>query len=147
MFDVAQYHDEWVGAESGTGALKAWYICLNDYGGTYPMCGTVMQSKQWMHKFEDVESTKQRWYCVCCEAPCRTTWGMLVEFKLKSGSTFMLSECSNSDVEDVRAICLEEKLKPKDHLDLWEKIPGFAPMNPEEILRPNEAREPAKTET
>ena len=144
MFNVAQYSDEWVNTK--TGSLRAWYVCLQDWGGTWGVCGTVMPSKQWKRKFEDVGASKQRWYCVCCQTRFRTSYGMLVEVHTRGVSTFMLAEVSNRDVEDVRAMFLEKELKPKNHRDLWEKIPDFTPMDPQEILRPVKPHELAITE-
>ena len=134
MFNVAQYSDEWV--RTASGALRAWYVCLQDWGGQHPPCGTVMPSKQWKRKFADLGSTKQRWYCVCCQTRFRTSYGMLVEVHTKGVSTFMLAEVSNRDVEDVRAMYLDRTLKPKDHMDLWRQIPDFTPIDPRDILRP-----------
>ena len=144
MFNVAQYSDEWVNTESG--ALRAWYVCLCDWGGQYPPCGTVMPAKQWSRKFEDVGSSRQKWYCVCCKTRFRTAYGMLVEVHTRGISTFMLAEVSNKDVEDVRAMYLEKKLNPKNHKDLWQKIPDFTPIDPRDILRPVEKHELAITE-
>ena len=110
------------------------------------VCGTVMPSKQWKRKFEDVGASKQRWYCVCCQTRFRTKYGMLVEVHTRGVSTFMLAEVSNRDVEDVRAMFLEKELQPKNHRDLWEKIPDFTPMDPQEILRPVKPHELAITE-
>ena len=100
-----------------------------------------MPSKQWKRKFEDIGSSKQRWYCVCCQTRFRTAYGMLVEVRAKEVSTFMLAEVSNRDVEDVRAMYLEKTLNPKDHMDLWERIPDFKPMDPKDLLRPIEQHE------
>ena len=71
---------------------------------------------------------------------------MLVEVHTKGVSTFMLAEVSNKDVEDVRAMYLEKKLKPENHMDLWRKIPDFTPIDPMDILRPVEKHELAITE-
>jgi hypothetical protein len=48
----------------------------------------------------------------------------------------MLSEITNKDVDDVRAMYLEHTKKPTNHRDLWEKIPDFEPMELGEVLRP-----------
>ena len=133
---------EWVNTESG--ALRAWYLCLQDWGGSYPPCGTVMPSKQFQRQFEEVGVTKQKWYCVCCTTRFRTAYGMLVEVRTKGVSTFMLAEVTNKDVEDVRAMYLEKKLSPKDHMDLWRMIPDFKPIDPKDILRPVRPQEIAK---
>ena len=67
---------------------------------------------------------------------------MLVEVHTKSAmdpqgiSTFMHAEVTDQEIEDVRAMHLEERLRPSDHLDLWKKIPDVVPMDPTDILRP-----------
>ena len=105
-----------------------------------------MPSKQWKRKFEAIGSSKQRWYCVCCGTRFKTAYGMLVEVRVQNASTFMLADVSNKDVEDVRAMHLEKTLQPKDHLDLWNKIPNFEPIDPETLLRPVQPHELAITE-
>ena len=134
MFAVAQYSDEWV--ETPSGALRAWYVCRQTFGGQYAECGTLIPSKMWKRKHQDIASSKQKWYCVCCETRYRTKYGMLVEVHAKGLSTFMLAEVSNTDAEDVRAMYLERKLAPKDYNDLWAKIDDVKPIKPDDILRP-----------
>ena len=87
-------------------------------------------------RFADVGATHQRWYCVCCGTRFRTKFGMLVEVHIRHASTFMLAEVTDKDVEDIRAMYLEKKWEPKDHLHLWELIPDFQPIDPEGVLRP-----------
>ena len=119
--NVAQYkyHDEWVNTENG--GLRAWYVCLQDWGGTCAPCGTVMPSKQWTPRFA----------CVCCGTKYRINYGMLVEVHTKWASTFRLADGFPGDVEDIRAMFLEKKLAPMD----------FGPMDPQVVLRPLEPGE------
>ena len=140
MVNVAQYSDEWVNTKNGS--LRAWYVCLQDWGENYPCCGTVMPAKQWSKRYTDIAATHQRWYCVICDTRYWTKYGMLVEVHANGVSTFMLAETSNQDVEDVRAMYMEQELKPKNHVDLWELIPDFVPIDPRDVLRPLEANEP-----
>ncbi|CAK0853194.1 unnamed protein product [Prorocentrum cordatum] len=143
-FNAAQCSDEWVNADFG--ALGAWHVCLQGWGGQCPPCGAVMPSKQWRRKFEGIGSSKQERHCVCCQTRFRTGHGMLVEVRTVGVSTFMLAEVSNQDVEDVRAMYLDKNLNPKNHNDLWQKIPDFTPIDPRDILRPVEMHELAITE-
>jgi hypothetical protein len=146
--NVAQYHDEWTMSKSGS-RMRAWYVCMMDGNGQWDPCGTIMPAKHWHRRFEDVGSSKQRWYCVCCGTRYQTKYGMLVEIHITSPeptSVFMLSEISNQDVDDVRGMYLEHKLKPTDHKDLWEKIPDFTPMEPGDIMRPCREHEFAERE-
>ena len=136
--NVAQYHGEWTMSKSGS-RMRAWYVCMMDGNGQWDPCGTIMPAKHWLRRFEDVGSSKQRWYCVCCGTRFKTKYGMLVEIHIttpKPTSIFMRSEISNQDVDDVRAMHLERTLKPTDHQDLWQKIPDFKPMAPGDIMRP-----------
>ena len=64
MMNVAQYSDEW--CKTKTGTFRALYVCMQDWGGQWPACGTLMPSQAWTRRFEDPTSSKQRWYCVCC---------------------------------------------------------------------------------
>ena len=49
VMNVARYQDEWV--NTGTGALRAWYVCRQDFHGGYE-CGTLVSPKQWMRKLK-----------------------------------------------------------------------------------------------
>ena len=136
--NVAQYHDEWSMSTAGS-RMRAWYVCMCDGNGQWPPCGTIMPAKHWKRRFDDIGSSKQRWYCVCCGKKYKTKYGMLVEIHITSptpASTFLRSEITNKDVDDVRAMYLEHSLKPKDHKDLWRQIPDFTPMQPGDIMRP-----------
>jgi hypothetical protein len=129
--------------------MRAWYVCMSDGNGQWEPCGTIMPAKHWHRRFEDVGSSKQRWYCVCCGTRFKTKYGMLVEIHITSPaptSVFMRSEISNQDVDDVRGMYLEHKLQPTDHKDLWEKIPDFTPMEPGDIMRPCREHEFAERE-
>jgi hypothetical protein len=146
--NVAQYHDEWTMSKSGS-RMRAWYVCMSDGNGLWEPCGTIMPAKHWHRRFEDVGCSKQRWYCVCCGKRYLTKYGMLVEIHITSPeptSVFMRSEITNQDVDDVRGLYLEDKLEPKDHKDLWEKIPDFIPMEPGDIMRPCREQEFAERE-
>lgn len=119
------------GEEPARPTARAWYVCS---------CGTVMPAKQWLRRFEDqrIGSWKLRWYCVCGTS-YKTKFGMLVEIHIKNPeptSTFMLAEIPDFPVDDVRGMYLEHTQKPKDHRDLWLKIPDFKPMELGDILRP-----------
>ena len=52
---------------------------------------------------------------------------MLVEVCIKGVSTFMLADEPTKDAEDVRALYLEKKYNPKDHMDLWRQLPDVRP--------------------
>ena len=132
---------EWVNTESG--ALRAWYVCLQDWGGQYPPCGTVMPAKQWKHKFENIGASKQKWYCVCCAARLRTPFRMLVEVRTKGVSSFMLGEVTNKDVEDVRAMYME-RFRSGNLPDPWQNLPDFTHIDPRDMLRSVEPHEIAK---
>jgi hypothetical protein len=130
IVNVAQYHDERTMSESGS-RMRAWYVCMMDGNGQWDPCGTIMPAKQWLRN--------RGGYCVCCGTRFKIKFGMLVEIHITSPaptSIFMRSEISNQDDDDVRAMYLEHTLKPKDHKDLWQKIPDFKPQELGDILRP-----------
>ena len=127
--------------------MRAWYVCMMDGNGQWDPCGTIMPAKHWLRRFDDVGSSKQRWYCVCCGTRFKTKFGMLVEIHITSPaptSIFMRSEISNLDVDDVRAMYLY--LEYLDHKDLWQKIPNFIPREPGDIMRPCKESEFAERE-
>ena len=64
--------------------MRAWYVCMMDGNGQWDPCGTIMPAKHWLRRFDDVGSSKQRWYCVCCGTRFKTKFGMLVEIHISS---------------------------------------------------------------
>jgi hypothetical protein len=138
-FSAAQYNDEWVYNPRTKSGLRAWCICQAGHAGWE--CNTLMCSRHWRRRWEDPGTTLagQRWYCVIhgCHARYKTRFGMLVQVLTQNLSTFMLAPCSDKDVEDIRAMALEERYQPKDALDLWRQIPDFIPeVHDHQILRP-----------
>ena len=109
---------------------------MQDCRGTWPVCGTLMPSKEWKSRFEDHAQSKQRWYCVDCGSRYMIKYGMLVEFHCKGISTFMLAECSNTDVEDILAAYWEGLSGAADAEEIYEQLMVELAMDPKEILRP-----------
>ena len=124
-----------------TGALRAWYICMWNGNGQFPICGAVTPSKVWRRKKPEIGATGQKYYCPLCGTRYKTTYGMLVEIRAKEVSTFMRAEISSQDEEDLRAMYLEKTYSPEDAYALWMKTPNFKPMDPETILRAVRASE------
>ena len=52
-----------------------------------------------------------------------TTFGMCVEVHSNGKSIFWRSEVSNQDIEDARAVFLDQTVKARGHQALREKIP------------------------
>ena len=151
LMNGAQYSDEWLKTEHGSlraqysdvwlktehGIIRSWYLCMHDWNGTEPTCGCLMPSQQLGETYADTSS--MRWYCVSCNARYKIKYGMLVEFHTNGISTFMRAEVINNDVEDIRALYLEDTLwhtEPLTAADLYEKLPVVLPMDPTDILRP-----------
>ena len=65
----------------------------------------------------------------------------MVESHVSGMSMFMLAEVSNHDVEDMRAMKLEDTIRPESHKDLWDKVTDFTPLDPKDILRQAEPHE------
>ncbi len=107
---AAQYSDEWVTLTCGSkkGHFRAFYLCMS---GGADKCGTVILNKVWLRRREDPLKAKQRWYCGCCGARYKATFGMLTETYYGGEHFFAQEEIPNQDVEDVRATDLEERLQ------------------------------------
>ena len=137
FMQAAQYSDEWVCNKNikneVTSAFRSFYICLS--GGAEWPCYTVIPSKTWSTLHEDPLASKQRWYCICCGAKYMTRFGMIIELQIGSGFYYVKAEIPPDHTEDLRAMHLEETLKPKDPRDLFDKLKLVTPHQ-NEILRP-----------
>ena len=134
---AAQYSDEWVcNKKNGKvlSAFRSFYICLA--GGAQP-CYTVMPSKTWRTFHEDPLASKQRWYCVCCGAKYLTKFGMLIEIEIRGVFYYVKAEIPPDNLEDLRAMWLEQTLKPSRPEDLYEMLKLVTP-HASGILKPIE---------
>ncbi len=147
---AAQYSDEWVELKSGgarrnktVGRFTSYYICRSGStmsGSLAEKCWSIIPSKDWMTRFDDPLASKQRWYCPCCSAKYKATWGMLIEILADGQVVYVLADCPDTNCEDVRAMYLEAKHKPKDPEDLYEKVKHVMPFTTNLIrkMNPNE---------
>jgi hypothetical protein len=130
-----QYPDEWGCNMNKQGdvtcAFRSFYICLA--GGVYPCC-TVIPSKTWETFHKDPLATRQRWYCICCGARYQTKFGMIVELEVHGNFYYVKADIPPENLEDLRAMWLEENKKPIDPEDLFAKLNLVTPHR-SEILR------------
>ena len=132
---AAQYSDEWVcNKQNGKvlSAFRSFYICLS--GGAEP-CGAVIPSKTWRTFHEDPLAPKQRWYCVCCGAKYLTKFGMIIELEIRGEIFYVKAEIPPHSLEDLRAMWLEETLKPSRPEELYDMLKLVTPQK-SKILRP-----------
>ena len=135
---AAQYSDEWICNKSPTtgqvvSAFRSFYICLA--GGADAICYTVIPSKKWSTKHADPLASKQTWYCICCGAGYKTKFGMIIEIEIRNIFYYVRAQIPPDNLEDTRALYLEETLKPSSPEDLLSKLSNVTPYK-SEILRP-----------
>lgn len=133
LFRVAQYSDEWITLSPGR-SFRSWYTCMWDKSDQGP-CGTLMASKAWARKNKQVGMKGEKWYCVCCGVKYAIKFGMAVEVRDEDVSTFLRAEVTDTIIEDVRAMSLEETLKPSDHIDLWNQLEKVMPLDRASLFR------------
>jgi hypothetical protein len=134
---VAQYSDEFCSTYTADGklvsALRAFYICLA--GGSQWPCASLILSKHWARKFEDIGASKQKWRCTVCSANYKTRFGQLVELITRSGTFYFLADIPR-DWDDVRAMWVESCNPNAQSPDqLWAAIKDIHPQK-SQILRP-----------
>ena len=140
---VAQYMDEW--CDTGAGKLRAYYTCKRDCSGSVPPCGTVIASKMWARKNEDITEKGQAWYCCMCGCKYNTNDGMLVEFYKNGQSYFLWAECPRKGMEDIKNMALEASQEYQASIAIspkafYDQIPDIKPMDIVDFMRPcNEA--------
>ena len=134
---AASYSDSWVMIkdESGRviGGLDSWYICQaktgpRDYGkNTCTPCYRIMASKDWGKRHSDPLATKQHWHCSCRKV-FQAEWGQIVQMSklnpqtMKVEKYYMKSDVPNWNLEDMRAMALEEELAPTSARELYDKV-------------------------
>ena len=126
---ASQYSDEWAYNENN---FRSFYICLA--GGQHP-CNTVIPSKTWSTKHKDPLATKQRWYCICCGAKYLVKFGMVIEIQVDGTSSYVKADIPPDNLEDLRAMKLEQTLQPKDPDHLFAMLKLVTPQK-SAILRP-----------
>ncbi len=151
FMQAAQYSDEWVELRGGKdksrliGKFTSFYICRGKLGSPTDFCWSVIPSKEWERKMEDPLASKQRWYCNSCGARYKTAWGMLIEILTADAVMYVQADIPDMNVEDIRAMYLEDRLKPTDPEDLYARIRDLAPVTTN-LLRPMEPSEQWNTE-
>ena len=140
------FSDEWVCLEKNRGYIRAWFVCLHTQKNTVPPCAFLTSSKKWRRKHEQYDAKGQRYYCLSCGCLYSHNFGMLVEFMVGGTSTYLRAPVPSFDIEDVRAMYMESRLKPKaSALELFRSLPPLMPDNCEGMLRearPDEMYEP-----
>jgi hypothetical protein len=141
---AASYSDVWSEIRSSKGVLvggiSSWYICMakTEYGPppawSPAPCLRVTPSKDWGRKFQDPLAVKQKYYCPrkTCECKYNASWGQLVEIS-RVGAQGLLerfyvrADVPSWDVEDVRAMYLEESLAPASAAELYRQLKRVVP--------------------
>jgi hypothetical protein len=140
---AASYSDQWCelvdASGKCTGSVNSWYVCM---AGTGPWdnaankvtpCFRITPSKEWGRKHADPLATKQKWYC-SCYSKYNCNWGQIVEISRYSQLTkqmekiYLRSDVPPWDGEDVRAMHLEETLKPKSSRELYDRVKTLRPV-------------------
>jgi hypothetical protein len=130
---AAQYSDEWVCHSDAKGvvisAFRSFYICQ----AHTDRCMTVTPSKLWKPKHEDPLASQQRWYCACCGAKYKTSFGMVVEIQVTGHDDvyYVRAEIPPENLDDLRGLYLEETLKPSSPEDLYQKLQKVVPQRNE----------------
>jgi hypothetical protein len=100
----------------------------------------VTPSKDWARKHADPLATRQKYYCAC-RAAYNASWGQLVEISRLNRATGILERCyvkadvPSWDVEDVRAMHLEESLKPRSAGELYQAVKRVVPAITDVVVR------------
>ena len=133
---ATEYMDEWINVGNGAMYMRSWYLCE---------CGACLSSKSWVTLFPELQDNEwrkgQRYYCVFCNRRYRPKMGQLVETKLKSGIYWALARMPPKEIEDLRAMAVEQDFKDQKidiptPLELYNSIKQYVPVTGQGILRP-----------
>ena len=135
---AADYDDNWVTTYDTNGrirsALRCWWICLS--GGTSSPCGTLHLAKVWRRlKEDDPEASGQRWYCRCCSAKYRPSFGTLAEVHVRGTPYWLLAEEPGEfrDIKHMRVDC--DHADATSSRDLYNRIMNVHPVTGA-VMRP-----------
>ncbi len=148
---AASYSDQWWELKdprdgSFMGGCSSWYICkamtksLDEPPWTPQPCLRIVASKDWDTKFADPLAPNQKWYCKCA-AKYMASWGQIVEFSRMNPQTrvmdkiYLTSDVPSWDVEDIRAMDLEKRVRPSSAQELYEKVKQQKPATCEFIVK------------
>jgi hypothetical protein len=152
---AASYSDMWTQVRGAggelVGGISSWYVCLAQTGYTATggggwstcACLRVTPSKDWGTKHANPMATGQAWYCKC-NARYRAGWGQLVEIvrlNRRSGQleySYVKADVPSWDIEDVRAMHLEDTMKVSSAADLYAQIRRVEPTLTSIIIRDSE---------
>ena len=96
QISIIDYSDQWFKLQKGEGAFNVFYICCA--GGAEWPCNTVIESQLWDRLQDELQASRQRWYCKCCSARYRTKFGVMVEIVIKGQPMYCHSELPPRDV-------------------------------------------------
>ena len=133
---AVEYMDEWVSVGNGAMYMRSWYLCER---------GACLSSKSWSTLSPELQGDQwrkaQRYYCVFCNRRYRPKMGQLVETKLKSGIYWASAAMPPKEIEDLRAMAVEQDFKDQKidiptPLELYNSIKQYVPVTGQGILRP-----------
>jgi hypothetical protein len=145
---ASQYDDQWSETRDNKGRLNkvcAYYVCENNTANwsTNPVCATLTLSKVWLRQNPTGATAvkKQKWYCPSCSGRYRASYGMMVQVTLDYGGATqsdwcMLADCTDKDIDDIRACFHEQTMMPKSPQELFLAIPDRIPSLSSGTLRP-----------
>jgi hypothetical protein len=101
---------------------RSFYLCRA--GGANP-CYTVMPSDAWRAKHNDPWARKQKYYCNCCNACYKTTFGMIIEIEFDGQFYYVKTYIPPDNFEAMRAKHFEQP--PTSREDLLHKLKNVTP--------------------
>ena len=152
---ASSYSDQWTEIKDAQGnvigSINSWYICQAKTaytvtpGGEWVNgpCLRITTSKGFATKHADPLAPKQRWYC-SCHCKYNANWGQIVEIARLNTATnlvekvYLKSDIPPWDVEDIRAMDAEAKLKPVSAQELFLKVKALKPTLCEFIVKDSE---------
>ncbi len=147
---ASSFSDSWTEIRGRDGQVQggicSYYPCLGQTrdierpGGVWvkAACARVLASKRWNRLHADELAAGQRYYCDCGKKH-QAGWGQLVEIKRMNERGVlemfhMRAEVPPWDVEDVRAMYIEDTIKADNAHDLFNKIRTVEPTTCELVV-------------
>ena len=110
---------------------RSFYLCKA--GGVSNPCYTVMRSDAWRTKHDDPYASKQKYYCNCCGACYKTTFGMIIEIEFEGQFYYVKTFIPPDNFEAMRARHFEQPPTSREVLLL--KLKNVTPHT-SRILQP-----------
>ena len=96
----------------------------------------MILSKVWKRLFDELEHTKQRWYCYC-RTRYKTKFGLIIEIVIKGVCHWMRASFPGQEIQNIIFAQIEKQFTQYDTpQELYGVLPNVYPLDRELFVKP-----------